>query len=68
MVVPRTRGLEEYGVDVGLLILVEDVYQVALLLGWRGGLRPVQALKGGEPDSPDLMFRGLGRDFQRQYE
>ena len=37
-------GLEEYGVDVGLLILVEDADEVALLLGRGGGLRPVKPL------------------------
>ena len=59
-------GLEEDGVDVGLLILVEDADEVAPLLFRGGGLRPVQTLEGGEPDSPHLMLGRLGRDVQSQ--
>ena len=37
-------GLKENGVDICLLILVEDADEVATLLFRRGGLRPVQTL------------------------
>jgi hypothetical protein len=59
-------GLEEYGVDICLLILVEDADEVATLLFWRSSLWPVQTLKRGEPYGPHLMLRRLGRDVQSQ--
>ena len=59
-------GLKENGVDICLLILVEDADKVATLLFRRGGLWPVQTLEGGEPDGPHLMLGRLGRDVQSQ--
>ena len=59
-------GLKQNGIDVSFLILVEDADQIASLLFRRGGLRPVQTLKSGEPDGPHLMLGRLGRDVQSQ--
>ena len=52
-------GLEEYGIDVGLLILVEDSDQVLFLARHIRGLGPVEALQGGEPYSTNFILRGL---------
>ena len=59
-------GLEEYGIDVGLLILVENPDQVLFLARHIRGLGPVEALQGGEPYSTNFILRGLCRGIQHK--
>ena len=70
-VAPRAR-LEEDGVEVGRLQLVQYLDQLFLLLadtGGRGGFgtRPVEAVDGGNPRGPHLVLgRSLGGEGEKR--
>ena len=51
--------LEEYGVDIGALQLVQDGNHLLSLLGGRVGVWPVDAADGGEPDGSYFVFGSL---------
>ena len=59
-------GLEEHGVDIRPLVLVEDADEIPFLSLGIGCLRPVEALQGGEPYGSYFVLGSLRRDVRRK--